>query len=76
MKAAALALVVASLSQLAIAIPTHASPNRTACAHACLSCGMRCGNDRQCKTVCYELKRSCCAASGNGPGPRNTCSCT
>ena len=75
----AVAIIALSLSPLAIAFssPAHAdSATRGQCFRSCVSCEQHCRHESSCVQTCLQLKRSCCTAGGDGPGPYETCSCT
>ena len=71
--------LLVSLSPLALVFGGRAhadTSTRGQCFRSCVSCEQRCRNDKICVQTCLQLKRQCCEAGGNGPGPYQTCSCT
>lgn len=72
-------VLVMVLSPLTLVFGGAAHANtasRTQCFSQCVSCEQHCHREQSCVRMCLQLKRQCCQAGGNGPGPNLTCSCT
>lgn len=74
-----IATLALSLSPLALAFAGHAHADvasKSQCFRGCVACEQHCRHEKACVQTCLQLKRACCEAGGNGPGPNLTCSCT